>query len=754
MTIENEGRDRLQNLYAMVHRLGFDGSVEQIGSYYAVPPRGIYQYSISRLRRVWHRYQTRSYDDFYAAVEVGRPNVRRIDRSWICVPYPPAEREVEFMMVRCIEGATLEEICAFHNQDAERKAAQMPDLTPLSLWKLLANRSLRERVLGAEAESSWAEKDANPTMVLPDGIGVMVPYPMQPEGAPVRVPPNPAVGSSEGDPDGPTTVYVSGIPAWLQQLVTRTVTPLEAKIARLEQLNEEAIRVAQDGAQATLTLSVIRQIIAVGRTRPWGISEEVQALDDATATLLDDAGKVFALEPLAYLQPIASMERAALAVQVGSDVKSGELTKAVEFLAQHQELFLNGQLLLNRISRLLETGYRALARGPGLDQAVQEIDDALSTIGQAAVGAKPVGDTPLKCLLNAVGSAISSTTGAVGSLPGPASLAGAMVEVSITMALPASVNAHGASAEVVARYRSALAKIAEIPEQEVIAAENLMRAATSEAEFATAAGRLSNRLNARFMTSPSWGGAMGILNLLGLLLTIGQSDDVTGRKWVNVIGGTVNTGLAAVQFTGAFASGGRFAGEVAGKIANGIGAFAAILSVVSGAMTFYDGYTKHNEGDMWAGGLTALGGAATFVGFCLSVPGLQAVGMIAVVGVATVQTWAAIQTALENPLARVHRGQLQALRETRAYKNVAAAHDDPNTLGAWSPAMTRAWGALGTSITNAEGKVDDAAISMRRLGRNASTVHFLERLGFPAADIEMITEPVFGGDALIPGSGT
>jgi hypothetical protein len=264
------------------------------------------------------------------------------------------------------------------------------------------------------------------------------------------------------------------------------------------------------------------------------------------------------------------------------------------------------------VERALET--HASAPRPGV-VAPQRGRDAVETL--LSLGASDVGIPahPLRRALRTPAALGSIGTTLVGNLPGPPSLAGALLQLGLTrdvQRLGPAIQGGGsplAQALATARIRQ-LAAYAQLPEAEL---RTQIAGVRTEAD----AERIADRVSGRYQSSRGWCSALALVNLIGLVNTAANppADPFSERPgvwlvWVGQIAvGGANTVSSFAGMVVRFGEGGRWE-----SYCTALGRLAAVITIVTGLATAIMAFRRGETVEGIIGLAQAAGGVLLFFG--------------------------------------------------------------------------------------------------------------------------------------------
>jgi hypothetical protein len=241
---------------------------------------------------------------------------------------------------------------------------------------------------------------------------------------------------------------------------------------------------------------------------------------------------------------------------------------------------------------------------------------------------------------------------------------------------------------------------------------------------------------AKLQKSEPWNAGVTVLSALALYGSLEADDKITIRKWINVSGGTANWAMASVQTFNSLVPIGAV-GRALAKYGNGIGVFGTVASVLSGGITFYEGYNspQRNNEKMFLGGIQALGGAASIAGMAMAAPVVQVLATAVVVTSVLYVTardtdWDALT---DSGSKRVFLAQLKWIETQDVFIKARVA----------LPELDTAFGAVMNAV-----KADKTTLIC--LSSVGETMTRLAQLGFSTSDIEIICpRPLSAGPFLL-----
>jgi hypothetical protein len=711
----------LRDTFYQHHVLAVDGGLAHVADFYGVELEAIFQASIRAAP--WQGRPFASKEAFAAAVQGWDLKAPARVEENVFIPPPRGELEWEMLVLRTTGGGhTLDQICHVHRHRRERRAAHMPALTPHFLWHLFANHWLRELTFTHNKDVDPAEIDRHPGRYeLPSGVRIRVPYPKPVTAAVIVAPPRPQPGA--GEPD----VATRGVtPDWVQALTTRWIVPLDRKCHVLELDNKKALGLAQDGARLVHRVGSLRQVLARS-ARESG--RPATRIDDDLLEVQKKAAELLLHAPWSYITAGADTTHETHARDVLEAMADSDFAESV-MRAFGSEHVVNGEALREKITSVLLRSIAAVAESPLCTNLTRVVD---ATLDADYPEPPSTSDAPLSIVMKSV---IQQASQVAGNLPGPASLMSAMVEVSNAVHFPEIVISLEANKAVrqIERVRPWVARLCGLTEDKVAEIEKAVAAARTPAGARHAAEPL-HELLANPMTSRAWGGAMTGLNLLLLYWSIGdaaghQSSDAPAvemmrryREIGNVIGGGTNTVVAFAQAADKLRP-----GQVLGDIAEDLGTFTAVIGLVSGMLTAFEGYVTEDGSLMRSGLFSLTGGATTLIAAAFAVPELAIAGIaISLLGSA----WdlaEATAPAMENPMARFVRVGLESLRLAVAETEVGKAGMRKLADRQGAPELGDPWAELQSAIAACLRSVGIAGDDLARLERTPENLAFVRRL--------------------------
>lgn len=729
------------------HVLASDGGVPGVAAFYGTTGEELYELAMRSMRSTWGSYRATPSHTFFDAVKAGIPGIDTDPLGRITVPIPASELGIDLVSLY-IRGTdvTLRKICEQHNRMSERREARMPPLTPHMLWHMVVNAGLREETLRLHIGRDGARIDHAPDDVtLPDRSTIFVPYPSPHTSTTIHAVPG------SGSADGADTTTAQHLPYWAWTLKWKHLQPIEDLTTQLNQRIRRARRMSRRGAQATLSLGVISQV--VGRMKDEGHHHATfDALAAAVLQLQNDAARVLVVEPLRYADPHALVLRRRNATALLEALRDPELALGIQSAFTEPDVDVDHRSIRGQVCLVLLRAYHALARSAELGEAVTDAMKALRGHGDGTVPVAAEGKTGLEVALSVAGGLGGIITNATANLPGPASLAGSVLEMVLAAKLPEVARAGRNASGMLAELRGFVMKVGRISEAELNQANWSMFHAVGRAEARAAVKPLADKVGERFLASKQWGGFMSVLSLFALYSALCDDSASLPRQIVNIVGGEMSAALAVRQFLGSLGVGGSVVSAEAQMVMNGVGTVASILAIVSGILQFYEGCVHDDDALKRSGLLSAGGGAIVLAGYAFSIPGLQAAGVLVLILSAALDNWDAIVEALKNPMARVFQAQVVSFEEKTLKSSVGEAQVASHHMG-FDGAAGDPWTTLLASIQRCQDAIAAAEPHLVPLRRNPVNRQFLQHMGFKGPDVGNLMEEVFVPVITPPGMG-
>lgn len=307
-----------------------------------------------------------------------------------------------------------------------------------------------------------------------------------------------------------------------------------------------------------------------------------------------------------------------------------------------------------------------------IEQTLEEVSQ--TEVHENLAGAIDIGFSTdrdnLIAALQGTGSMIATT---VGNLPGPDSLSVAMAKILATWQM---FKVKGESAKLT----GILGKLA----SRIVTAARFDAAETAEFNTHVKAknwmdceSMIGNKLQQGKALS-SFIGALNILQLASALQGIGDPSKDVIQAFADLSSAAINTFTGTIaladKFTAAIKADaaylGRmkcfvnFCGKAIEELAVPISTSIAVLSIISGSITFLEGLKEGDAVKMTVGGLSVASGVFIAVGVLCSIPGAQPIGVVLAAVATAISLFNAAADALKPALTRAANSYLKFIEES------------------------------------------------------------------------------------------
>jgi hypothetical protein len=538
----------------------------------------------------------------------------------IDLPEPATEPDFALEYYVSTGGQTLAALCATKNKDrridpsrGKHPVATPPWLTPDYLLNLYENAELRA---GHGPDPS--------TVTLTRGEVVNIPFPAGSGG------PRSIAAIANGQ------VKVIVPPPWVLELmrfyesIRSRTRAFEAGLARLRTLQQAGMREAQG-------LIALQGVLALTIEHPAAPAQligselaSLRQLDRDLGYLVATAMNTMVTHVCDELVPDDVRDVLAIGQGILDDLRSDFLKERSAQLKKEAARYARAS---NELCDVLAYAYQTLADSPlhkdaGADiraaaeylAGVRPVDvsrldpvdrDLASAVRSLSKG--PVPDLPLGTMI----SLLQVTGATVGNLPGPSTLAVALVRLhglytadafaSQVSVVTAEYSAQ--SAVFVGLASNALARTAEEQDEVMIAVVRVRSLALSarplnEVETSGFLSAIDNKLAGTTMASPVWVGGLSLLNVFIIVLARDniRANGVNANNVASLVGGLAVTGLGLGKLA-------QLLGYVEEATINGVGRGIAVLGVVMGAAQTWAAIRKSNRdtGDIVGSAVSTLG---------------------------------------------------------------------------------------------------------------------------------------------------
>jgi hypothetical protein len=684
-------------------------------------------YVVTRWDATYEEIATRYEVDYDELVEANRGALDATSASAhptaaagtvVRVPVPIEALDFEWERFPVAAGTTLDAVCEERNGTAARTddmtttpeatarpgagRIRPPQLTPAYLWELVLNNDFRRQYLEENEPAggvSVAEVAADGSMSLAADAVLMIPWLPRAIGRPILIAPDTAAAmrgefGASFAPDMCTTC--DSVPDWVDELYVDFIVPMGE---RLESLRADNRRYG-DRVRAYLRelghLHVIDLLVGVMAAEPG--AADVTALQTELAgvhqAFTDWMGEQDQVEVEVLIGEGIARRRRRSGRYLLDKLQSPRFNELVRTAFVELEWVVNErETTRTRICGLVADVCAQVMRVGSLEEELDQIiDRALEAHAAAACPERvsPVlGANALETLmsLGASNVGVSSApfagtlftvadfatrvgTTLVGNLPGPPSLAGALLSLRLATdvrAISSAVRGIGVgplTAIEALRVRQ-LATYAQLDEA-VLRAE--LGAARTQADV----DALAERIGGRFQSGPGWCSALAIIAFIGVIHTAQNppADPFAAdpAAWTifaaNLASGSMTTFSGVVGMIVRFGEGGA-----AEALCLGLGRFCAVLMVLTAVVEGVVAFRRGDTGGVVLSFFTAVGGILVFC------PGPWAVAGLVVI-TATILVPLLLDRVEGAPDSRrAVKGLLRSLREQPRLARVLANVD-------------------------------------------------------------------------------
>ncbi|WP_437733444.1 hypothetical protein [Sorangium sp. So ce1335] len=600
----------------------------------------------------------------------------------IYLPLPPSVMDHEWERYSVRAGTTLAEVARTRNDTAVRAAAiataprdrdprtdyrstgpRSSELTPEFLWEHVLNCHFRNRYLEDNVRHGSISADVPPEQLGDVRLRVdsflMIPWPLRAIGRPIHAAP---LIQYEARPFGnPTSCSTCvSVDDWVDELYLDHLIPMDELIRSLQRCNQDFSAGVMRYLQQLKHLHVAEILIRVMGEQPGApnvdplldpLGELVRGLSDA----LDDHPTVRAVFPG------LTSRRARIAAALWSKVQSHRFNELSErAYIEHDVVVNETETVRERICGIVADAYAQLSQVPEFEERVGEVieralerhmsdgpaarsrinpvrgDNALETL--MSLAASDVGlpsDTAARFLSAAAAIGAMGTT-IVGNLPGPPSVAGAILQITglrdlrhIHVVRPGMSLPFREPPHVTRRIRQ-LAAYAQLEESQ-------LRADIMAARSLDDVEDIADRINGRFQSGRGWCSALAVVSLIGLVST-GLSMPDEPMSWSSVSSYVYYAQLASGGANTVSSVIGMFVrfGESGGwqRIAGALGhVSAAIMIVANAANAIYLIFVEDRVADGLFAAALSVGGAMVLFGG----PAVALAGAVVIAGTTIAQ---------------------------------------------------------------------------------------------------------------------
>jgi hypothetical protein len=559
------------------------------------------------------------------------------------VPLPTGELMWDWFPYRPRRAESLKDLCAVRNADKARTG--MPALTPQFLWLHVVNWQFRDSYLNRRRPEA-ANLDKDPSAVtVPDKDIIWIPYPDLTDGGKVDVG---TYGAKQSAPAAKNMVVTK--PDWITDLVYYLGAIDDAEA--LSRANSDCDSLRQKGAVQMARFAALRTLVETMKTRAGGCN--VDNLLDKMNAFEKIAGEQMAINPASYIELQADKDRQTLSMSIRDFMRLDVFKKLVDRAFANPKVDVNGTPLINKTCDTLRRAYQAWENGYYEKDCEDDLLAALKVAGKAQSGAPPAEakialasalsflTDPDDLKLKAAGTAAALAGPIVGNLPGPSSLAVAIAkavsERLVRRKLAGELDV-GVTRDVVYKYMQMALRLSAEEKtlldtilHEVDSATHLVgedSALGSMLKFRAQEAMEANRkkflesIADRTQKSIGWHGGVCLVNAFAVYYTLISPDEYSLRKVLNVIasGGTGAVAAAKAAESALILMKAcsrpwqekflQFTKVLDSRAATGVmGSLGAVVAVVAGSITVYDGYRKSKPDLAVAGIAQILGGAS------------------------------------------------------------------------------------------------------------------------------------------------
>lgn len=579
----------------------------------------------------------------------------------------------------------LQAVCDLANTNPLRQNEQK--LTPSVLLRYALNAELRVRLLapvgrftvdrphaqahrGKPATVERTDQEFGETR-LPDKAAVFIPYARLPASQVVHVTPlrldpmalDPAVSLRDRS-------TARAVPRWVKELYFDHIVPLLSDARALASANGTCHQCQHDSANEVAELRALTRFVDLMSAGRSSVPERLKHLRDSLERLLWGAESEMLNNPARVLFPREDDARLKCGARVADKIHDPGFSRAdlVGPLVKENPFVVVGfdpkamastpkaprRMRLGDLTAyvlLFSHQELSLAHADAAERGRRDLEAAVRLMGTAKSTASLPGSTITQSILSVVGVGDSMASVTFGNLPGPRSLSVALLTVRAAYALEraatlspiergflfsAMTKAAGWSPKLSERYKLLL-------DPDPISTSGGVDAVREVNPSGSLSKEIAADLTSRVQCSFRWNAGVMFVNVIGIVLTLAQSDEIQVRYYADFTGSTIGSALAALQIVkkadiiAKIAARSTDLAKGASNVLTGLGVVATVATIVSGACTISEGLQKGNTGFVVAGVGQVAGGTSILFGMAFSVPGFQVVGGLLLIGAAVIK---------------------------------------------------------------------------------------------------------------------
>jgi hypothetical protein len=595
---------------------------------------------------------------------VGSPVVIRL-------PVPQEAYAFDWEQVAVPAGTTLGQVATNRNRAIpERLIRRLRPLTPEYLWSHVLNSEFRNQYVVENPGRRQYQRTIENIRLASAGH-LWIPWPMREMGRPIHVAPN--GNSTSQEAQGPTGNVSTcstcrPLPDWVVELHSQYLDPMGDTVMRLRSSNSRYREAIQNYMRQVGRLHVVELLLRVMGEEPrtqavGGLVRSLESLQRAFTRTLGEwpgaTGEDAAMVTEDVIFSDGADDRRRFADRLLDKIEEPRFSALIQQAFDLDDVVVNESYTIRerlcglmadvfaqvsmvggvgaRAARLMDRALQC-ADGPPERSRTQAIvgQDALQTL--LSLGGSNLG-LPEHRAANALGGA--AAVGAVGSslvgnLPGPPSLAVAILQLRLTrevLKISSVVQGRGAG-DLATVADTRIQQLARFGGFEPADLRNRLGQVRSPAGAQDLAGELSGR----YQSGQGWCSALAVINLIGFINTalnppaepFNYRVDSPWTVWAAQLAGSGASSVSSL--IGMFA---RFgAGGAWEPFALGLGEFCAITIIFAGAVNFIIAFQRGNTEDGVVAFAQIVGGVLVLCSGPWAVAGAAILVGVAVVEVA------------------------------------------------------------------------------------------------------------------------